>query len=317
MPEVKGRVADAFEARVREQEEAWLSPHAVRSYESRGREREEGECRLRTPFQHDRDRILHSKPFRRLKGKTQVFIDPAGDHFRTRMTHTLETTGIARGVARALRLNEDLTEAIGLGHDMGHTPFGHAGEEALDKCLSERFGTGFRHNQQSLRIAEELNLTWEVRDGILKHTGEVEPGSQEGKIVRIVDRVAYINHDIDDAIRHGILEAGDLPREEVELLGPTGSKRIDRLVHDLVESSEASGDIVQSEEIGAAMLSLRAFMFERVYLGPHTRNEHVRAGEAVRRIFDHLAERGDSPAEIVDYLSGMTDRFALEYAATV
>ena len=317
MPEVKGSVADAFEARVREQEEAWLSPHAVRSYETRGREREEGESRLRTPFQHDRDRILHSKPFRRLKGKTQVFIDPAGDHFRTRMTHTLETTGIARGVARALRLNEDLTEAIGLGHDMGHTPFGHAGEEALDKCLSERFGTGFRHNQQSLRIAEELNLTWEVRDGILKHTGEVEPGTHEGKIVRIVDRVAYINHDIDDAIRHGILEASDLPRDEVELLGPTGSKRIDRLVHDLVETSEAAGDIVQGEEIGGAMLSLRAFMFERVYLGPHTRSEHVRASEAVRRIFDHLAERGDSPAEIVDYLSGMTDRFALEYAATV
>ena len=317
MPEVKGRVADAFEARIREQEEAWLSRHAVRSYDTRGRAREEDECRLRTPFQHDRDRILHSKPFRRLKGKTQVFIDPAGDHFRTRMTHTLETTGIARGVARALRLNEDLTETIGLGHDMGHTPFGHAGEEALDKCLSERFGTGFRHNQQSLRIAEELNLTFEVRDGILKHTGEVEPESHEGKIVRIVDRVAYINHDIDDAIRHGILEAGDLPRDEVELLGPTGSRRIDRLVHDLVESSEAAGDIVQGEEIGGAMLSLRAFMFERVYLGPHTRSEHVRASEAVRRIFDHLVGRGDSPAEIVDYLSGMTDRFALEYAATV
>jgi dGTPase len=310
-------VSDTFEARIREQEEAWLSPLAVRSYDTRGRVREEDECRLRTPFQRDRDRILHSKPFRRLKGKTQVFIDPAGDHFRTRMTHTLETTGIARGVARGLRLNEDLTEAIGLGHDMGHTPFGHAGEEALDACLRERFSTGFRHNEQSLRIAEELNLTSEVRDGILKHTGEVEPQTQEGKIVRIVDRVAYINHDIDDAIRHGILEADDLPREEVELLGPTGAKRIDRLVHDLVESSEAAGDIVQSEEIGGAMLSLRAFMFERVYLGPHTRSEHTRATEAVRRIFGHLADRGDSPAQIVDYLSGMTDRFALEYAATV
>jgi dGTPase len=310
-------VSDTFEARIREQEEAWLSPLAVRSYDTRGRVREEDECRLRTPFQRDRDRILHSKPFRRLKGKTQVFIDPAGDHFRTRMTHTLETTGIARGVARGLRLNEDLTEAIGLGHDMGHTPFGHAGEEALDACLRERFSTGFRHNEQSLRIAEELNLTSEVRDGILKHTGEVEPQTQEGKIVRIVDRVAYINHDIDDAIRHGILEADDLPREEVELLGPTGAKRIDRLVHDLVESSEAAGDIVQSEEIGGAMLSLRGFMFERVYLGPHTRSEHTRATEAVRRIFGHLADRGDSPAQIVDYLSGMTDRFALEYAATV
>jgi dGTPase len=315
MPELKGRVADAFEARVREHEEAWFSPHAVRSYESRGRAREEDECLLRTPFQRDRDRILHSKAFRRLKGKTQVFIDPAGDHFRTRMTHTLETSGIARGVARALRLNEDLTEAIGLGHDMGHPPFGHAGEEALDECLRERFGTGFRHNEQSLRIAETLNLTWEVRDGILKHTGEVEPETHEGKIVRIVDRVAYINHDIDDAIRHEILGPEDLPQEEVALLGPTGSRRIDTLVHDLVETSEAAGDVVQGEEVGAAMLSLRSFMFERVYLGPHTAQEHARAGETVRRIFDHLAARGDQPTEIVDYLSGMTDRFALEYAA--
>jgi dGTPase len=317
MPELKGRVADAFEARIREQEDAWLSPQAVRSYESRGRAREEDECRVRTPFQRDRDRILHSKPFRRLKGKTQVFIDPAGDHFRTRMTHTLETTGIARGVARALRLNEDLTEAIGLGHDMGHTPFGHVGEESLDECLRERFGRGFRHNEQSLRIAESLNLTWEVRDGILKHTGEQEPETHEGKIVRIVDRVAYINHDIDDAVRHGILEPEDLSQDEVALLGPSGSKRIDTLVHDLVESSEAAGDVVQSEEVGAAMLSLRSFMFERVYLGPHTAEEHARARDTVRRIFDHLADRGDSPDEIVNYLSGMTDRFALEYAAKI
>jgi dGTPase len=315
MPEVKGRVADAFEARIREQEEAWLSPLAVRSYESRGRAREEAECRVRTPFQRDRDRILHSKPFRRLKGKTQVFIDPAGDHFRTRMTHTLETTGIARGVARALQLNEDLTEAIGLGHDMGHTPFGHVGEEALDECLHERFDRGFRHNEQSLRIAEALNLTLEVCDGILKHTGEVEPETLEGRIVRIVDRVAYINHDIDDAIRHDILSSEDLPQDEVALLGPSGSKRIDTLVHDLVESSAAAGDIVQSEEIGSAMLALRSFMFERVYLGPHTAEEHGRARETVHRIFDFLADRGDSPDEIVDYLSGMTDRFALDYAA--
>jgi len=317
MPELAGRTADAFETRVRWHEEAWLSPLAVRSYETRGRVEEEDECRLRTPFQRDRDRILHSKPFRRLKGKTQVFIDPAGDHFRTRMTHTLETTGIARGVARALRLNEDLTEAIGFGHDMGHTPFGHAGEEALDACLRERFGAGFRHNEQSLRIAEQLNLTWEVRDGILKHTGEVEPETQEGKIVRIVDRVAYINHDIDDAIRHGILDVADLPQDEIALLGPTGSKRVDTLVHDLVESSDAAGDIVQGQEVGAAMLSLRSFMFEQVYLGPKTREEHARAGETVRRIFDSLADRGDSPTEIVDYLSGMTDRFALDYAAAL
>jgi len=294
-----------------------MSTYAVRSLDTRGRELPEEPCGVRTEFQRDRDRIVHSKPFRRLKGKTQVFIDPDGDHYRTRMTHTLETTAISRVVARALQLNEDLTEAIGLGHDMGHTPFGHAGEDALDEAVRSAFGRRFRHNEQSLRIAESLNLTYEVRDGILTHTGEQEPETLEGKIVRIVDRVAYINHDIDDAIRHGILEAGDLPRDEVELLGPTGSKRIDRLVHDLVESSEAAGDIVQGEEIGGAMLSLRGFMFERVYLGPHTRSEHLRAGEAVRRIFDHLADRGDPPAEIVDYLSGMTDRFALEYAATV
>src|ERR671927_214967 len=174
MPEVAGRVADAFEARIREREEQWLSPLAVRSYDTRGRVREEDECRIRTPFQRDRDRILHSKAFRRLKGKTQVFIDPAGDHYRTRMTHTLETTAIARGVARALRLNEDLTEAVGLGHDMGHPPFGHAGEAALDECLSEHFGRSFRHNEHSIRVAEQLNLTGEVRDGILTHTGPRE-----------------------------------------------------------------------------------------------------------------------------------------------
>src|SRR5690242_9361611 len=215
MPET---VAHAFEARIREQEERWLSPLAVRSYETRGRLRPEEACGVRTPFQRDRDRIVHSKPFRRLKGKTQVFIDPAGDHFRTRMTHTLETTAISRGVARALRLNEDLVEAIGLGHDTGHTPFGHAGEDALDEALRERFGRGFRHNEQSLVIAERLNLTAEVRDGILTHTGEREPATLEGRIVRIVDRVAYINHDIDDAIRFGILAPDDLPQEEVALL---------------------------------------------------------------------------------------------------
>ena len=324
MPELAGRVADDFEARVREREEEWLSPLGVRSYETRGRAREEDPCRLRTPFQRDRDRILHSKPFRRLKGKTQVFIDPAGDHFRTRMTHTLETTAIARGVARALRLNEDLTEAIGLGHDMGHPPFGHAGEQALDECLRGRFGTGFRHNEQSLRIAESQNLTWEVRDGILKHTGEAEPETHEGKIVRIVDRVAYINHDIDDAIRFDILRPDELPHAEIELLGPRGSKRIDRLVHDLVETSEREGDIRQSEEVGAAMLSLRAFMFERVYLGEGTKAEHARAREAVTRIFEHLCEhpedlRGEGEAAelIPDYIAGMTDRYALTYAASL
>jgi dGTPase len=315
--EVAGHVAGSFAARIRALEDDALSPLAVRSYDTRGRRRPESESDVRTPFQRDRDRIVHSKPFRRLKGKTQVFIDPAGDHYRTRMTHTLETTMIARVVARGLRLNEDLVEAIGFGHDTGHTPFGHAGEEALDAALSERFGGRFRHNEQSLRIAERLNLTHEVRDGILTHTGEQEPETLEGKIVRIVDRVAYINHDIDDAIRYGILAEPDLPRDEIAILGPTGSQRIDTLVHDLIETSAREGDIAQSDEIGSAMLALRAFMFERVYLGPVTAEEHERARATVRRIFEALADRGDPPEEITEFIAGMTDRYALEYAAAL
>jgi len=317
MPETAGRVADAFAGLVREHEERWLSPLAVRSYETRGRVHKEEECRVRTPFQRDRDRIVHSKAFRRLRHKTQVFVDPEGDHFRTRLTHTLETTGIARGVARALRLNEDLVEAIGLGHDLGHPPFGHAGEHALDELLQSRGSAGFRHNEHSLRVVERLerdgqglNLTWEVRDGILKHTGDVEPETLEGKIVRIVDRVAYINHDIDDAIRAGVLAAEDLPQEEIAILGDTGSSRIDTLVHDLVESSADRGDIVQSDEVGEAMLSLRSFMFARVY---HEQDHaHVRA--TVQRIFDDLVEKkGYTLEDATDYLAGMTDRFALAY----
>jgi dGTPase len=315
MAEVAGMVAGAFEAQVREHEDRWLSPLAVRSYETRGRPRAEDDCRLRTPFQRDRDRILHSKPFRRLKGKTQVFIDPAGDHYRTRMTHTLETTAIARGVARALRLNEDLVEAIGLGHDMGHPPFGHAGEDALDQALRQHFGRRFRHNEHSLQIAESLNLTDEVRDGILTHTGERAPATLEGKIVRIVDRVAYINHDIDDAVRFGILEPSDLPQDEIALLGDSGSRRVDALVHDLVENSERVGDIAQSPEVGGAMLALRSFMFERVYLGPHARLEQERARATIRRIFDHLVTGGEEPEQIVDFIAGMTDRFALTYVS--
>jgi len=316
-PELAGRVADAFESLVRENEERWLSPLAVRSYDSRGRNLPEEECRVRTPFQRDRDRIVHSKAFRRLRLKTQVFVDPEGDHFRTRLTHTLETTGIARAVARALRLNEDLVEAIGLGHDLGHPPFGHAGEQALDELLRERGGRGFRHNEHSLRVVERLeregrglNLTWEVRDGILKHTGDDDPETLEGKIVRIVDRVAYINHDIDDAIRADLLAQGDLPEHEIALLGVTGSRRIDTLVHDLVESSARAGDIVQSEEIGEAMLALRQFMFDRVYL----RQEHAHIRATVRRIFEDLVdERGFDLEDATDYLAGMTDRFALAY----
>jgi dGTPase len=302
-----------FEERIAALEED-LSPFAVRSLRTRGRERPEEPCAVRTEFQRDRDRIVHSKPFRRLKGKTQVFIDPAGDHVRTRMTHTLETTAISRVVARALRLNEDLVEAIGLGHDMGHTPFGHAGEDALDDVLRERFDRRFRHNEQSFRIARSLNLTYEVCDGILTHTGEREPESLEGKIVRLVDRVADINHDIDDAVRYGLLAEDDLPREEIAVLGDTGSERIDRLVHDIVDSSEGVDDVRQSAEVGEAMLSLRAFMFDRVYLGPQAAPEHARAHEVVRRIFEHLIERGDAIDEAVDYIAGMTDRFALAYA---
>jgi dGTPase len=332
MPELAGKVADAFETRTREREEAWLSPLAVRSYETRGRARPERECRLRTPFQRDRDRIVHSKSFRRLKHKTQVFIDPAGDHYRTRLTHTLETTGISRGVARALALNEDLVEAIGLGHDLGHPAFGHAGEEALDDLVRGRFGRRFRHNEHSLRVVDVverdgrgLNLTGEVRDGILKHTGPVEPDTLEGRIVRLVDRVAYINHDIDDALRAGVLSVSELPRDEIELLGETGPARIDTLVHDLVETSEREGDIRQSEDIGAAMASLRSFMFERVYLGPHTKEEHARARGVMETIFEHVvahpgelpAGDGDLAVRVADYLAGMTDRFALAYARSL
>jgi dGTPase len=320
---------DDFEARVRAAEELSLSPLAVRSYETKGRDVVEEPCGVRTPFQRDRDRLVHSKPFRRLKGKTQVFIDPEGDHYRTRMTHTLETTATSRVVARALRLNEDLVEAIGLGHDTGHTPFGHAGEQALDTALRERFDRRFRHNEQSHRIAQALNLTKEVSDGILKHTGPVEPATLEGKIVRLVDRVAYINHDIDDALRYGLLRESGLPRAEIALLGPTGPERIDKLVHDIVETSEREGDIGQTPEIGEAMLSLRSFMFERVYLGPHVEPEHRRARQTVEAIFDALVAEPDRlppasvlggddlAARITDYIAGMTDRFALTYAAAL
>ena len=330
MPETAGRVADAFAWLVREHEERWLSPLAVRSYESRGRNLPEDECRLRTPFQRDRDRIVHSKAFRRLRHKTQVFVDPEGDHFRTRLTHTLETSGIARGVARALRLNEDLTEAIGLGHDLGHPPFGHMGEEALDRAVTERAGRRFRHNENSLRVVDQLerdgqglNLTEQVRDGILNHTGPTHPATLEGRVLRLVDRVAYINHDIDDALRAGIIDEADLPVEEIAILGDTGSARIDTLVQDIVDRSREAGDIAQSEEVGGAMLRLRKFMFSRVYLGPEARGEHARVERTVRGLFDYFAENpaelpggngtgGDDEIQrVVDYLAGMTDRYCI------
>src|SRR5689334_5760709 len=260
----------SFEDRISAWEEAFLAPEAARSYPAR-RAMEEPDSPLRTPFQRDRDRIVHSKAFRRLKHKTQVFVAPEGDHYRTRLTHTLEACFISRTVARALGLNEDLTEAVGLGHDLGHPPFGHIGEEVLDEALQEH-GRRFKHNEHSLRVVEVLtrdgrglNLTEQVRDGILRHTGPEKPATLEGRVVRVVDRVAYINHDIDDAVRAGIISDADLPAEEIELLGETGARRIDRLVQDMVERSREQGGIAQSDEVGGAMLRLRKFMFERVY----------------------------------------------------
>ena len=308
--------------RVEAWEEAVLSPLACRSYPARRAVAEE-DSPVRTPFQRDRDRIVHSKAFRRLKHKTQVFIAPEGDHYRTRLTHTLETCGIARTVARALALNEDLTEAIGLGHDLGHPPFGHIGEAVLDRCLQERFGERFFHNHHSLRVVdrlERLNLTEQVRDGILRHRGGPErPATLEGRIVRLVDRIAYINHDIDDALRAGVISGSDLPTEEIETLGPTGSQRIDTLVRDLVENSASAGDIVQGEEVGAAMNRLRTFMFECVYLGPVAQDQLPRIERMLKALFDHYVEHPPPPLtegateseRITDYLAGMTDRYAV------
>ncbi|UJA20253.1 deoxyguanosinetriphosphate triphosphohydrolase [Thermoleophilia bacterium SCSIO 60948] len=311
-----------LEERVRAIEEGFLWAPAARSYPAR-RAVPEPDSPVRTPFARDRDRIVHSKAFRRLKHKTQVFIAPEGDHYRTRLTHTLETSAVARTVARALGLNEDLTEAIGLGHDLGHPPFGHIGETALDEAVRDHGGEGFRHNRHSLRVVDHLerdgaglNLTEQVRDGILRHTGEETPATLEGRVVRLVDRVAYINHDIDDAVRAGVISVGDLPVAEIELLGHTGSRRIDTLVRDIVEHSAAAGDIGQSEQVGGAMLRLREFMFERVYLGSAARGELERVTGSLRRLFDELLERpvdggtGDLQAT-VDYVAGMTDRFAL------
>ena len=327
-PHPGGPVADRFAARIQAREAADLSPLATPSYPAT-RQRPESDCGLRTPFQRDRDRIVHSKAFRRLKHKTQVFVQPQGDHYRTRLSHTLEVTQVSRTVARGLALNEDLVEAIGLGHDLGHPPFGHIGEEALDNCLTERFGTSFWHNEHSVRVVDVLerdgqglNLTEPVRDGIRGHSGRAAaPATLEGRIVRLVDRIAYINHDIDDAVRAGVISPEDLPADPIAILGDTGSGRIDALVHDLVENSATAGDIVQGEEIGGAMAALRAFMFERVYLGPEATREHAKIDLVIRTLFDHLCRfpeeipasipEGEVARRVTDYLAGMTDRFCI------
>ena len=316
-------VESGFAVRVMAAEDDLWAP-ASRSYPAY-RSVAEPDCSLRTPFQRDRDRIVHCKSFRRLKHKTQVFVAPEGDHFRTRLTHTLEVTQISRTVARALRLNEDLTEAIGLGHDVGHPAFGHIGEDVLDRHSNERFGAPFRHFEHSLRVVdvlEPLNLCEEVRDGILRHSSRAEmPSTLEGRIVRIVDRIAYINHDIDDALRAGVIGPEDLPHEEIGVLGDTGSDRIDRLVHDLVEHSATAGDIVQGPEVGPAMMRLRQFMFDHVYLGPTARQEHAKIERVMGGLFDWFcAHPEDLPPgvdgaslgeRVVDHLAGMTDRFAI------
>ena len=324
-----GTVSAGFAARRQAWEDEFLSPLAARSYPA-VRERPEPGCSLRTPFQRDRDRIVHCKSFRRLKHKTQVFVAPEGDHFRTRLTHTLEVTQISRTVARALDLNEDLTEAIGLGHDLGHPPFGHIGEAALDDCLRGRFGRGFKHFEHSLRVVERLerdgeglNLTADVRDGILCHSSRApEPRTLEGRIVRLVDRVAYLNHDVDDALRAGVLVESDLPRDAIDVLGPDGSARVDRLVHDLVEHSAGAGDIVQGAEVGEAMAELRRFMFDHVYLAPAARREAAKVERVIQTLFaeyvDHpgrLPDGGgladaDHAQRVTDYVAGMTDRYA-------
>jgi dGTPase len=325
-----GAVAGAFAARRQAWEAEHLSPRAARSWPAR-RRFPEPDCGVRSPLQRDRDRIVHSKAFRRLKHKTQVFVAPEGDHYRTRLTHTLEVTQIARTVARALALNEDLAEAIGLGHDLGHAPFGHIGEAVLDSCLQERYGRGFRHFEHSLRVVDVLeregaglNLCDDVRDGILCHSGRAPlPRTLEGRIVRLVDRVAYINHDIDDAVRAGVLREGDLPREPISVLGDTGSRRIDALVHDLVEHSARAGDIVQGAQVGGAMDELRTFMFERVYLAETARREHAKIERILRTLFSFYAEAperlpdgggrpgADVPQRVTDYLAGMTDRYCI------
>lgn len=312
-------------------EDQTLGRFATRSANSKGRERQEEACDIRTDFQRDRDRIIHCKAFRRMKHKTQVFISPEGDHYRTRLTHTLEVAQIARSIARALRLNEDLTEAIALGHDLGHTPFGHAGERKLDELCKDR--GGFSHNEQSLRVVDRLekdgaglNLTWEVRDGILHHRTSGTPATLEGKIVQLSDKIAYTNHDIDDAIRAGMLRAEDIPLEFVSVIGNTSSKRINAMIRDTICHSEGICDIRMSEQMREALQGLRAFMFRNVYHSEIALREHKKAEKIVEDLFAYymmhpsemegeflrLMEEGESVEKTVtDYIACMTDRFAV------
>ncbi len=292
--------------------------------ESRGRLRPENSDGVRNEFQRDRDRIIHTKAFRRLMHKTQVFIAPYGDHFRTRLTHTLEMMQISRTIARSLGLNEDLTEAIAFGHDLGHTPFGHTGEEALAKTLTDH-GRTFLHNEHSLRVVdvlekegEGLNLTLEVRDGILNHTGKGYPSTREGEIVRTADRIAYVNHDVDDALRAGVIRQEELPKDSIAVLGEQTSGRIDTLVRDMISTSEKRGEIALSDAVYESLMELRTWLFKNVYRNPDSRR-NVRAAEVITRLFyyylEHPTERGksdpDAVTETVDYVAGMTDRYAL------
>ncbi len=303
-----------------------LGPRAARAADA-VRVRPEAPCPMRTAFQRDRDRILHTTSFRRLKHKTQVFVAPAGDHYRTRLTHTLEVSAVSRTAARALGLNEDLVEAIAMGHDLGHAPFGHSGEAALDALLTERHGRRFEHNVQSLRVVEVLehggeglNLTDAVRDGILHHTGPGLPATLEGQVVRLMDRIAYVNHDIEDALRAGVITDADLPRGEVAILGSSTSERLTTLVADVVSNSAEGDRIRQSPEIGTAFLRLRKFMFQEVYLAPPASDEADRARGVVQALFrwylDHprflpASAEPDPVRRVTDFVAGMTDRYAL------
>ena len=311
---------------IEKNEEKCLSPYAVLSKNTKGRQKDITPCEMRTEFQRDRDRIIHAKSFRRLKHKTQVFLAPAGDHYRTRLTHTMEVSQIARTIARSLQLNEDLTEAIALGHDLGHTPFGHTGERVLDEICS----FGFNHCKQSLRVVDclengvGLNLTYEVRDGIVNHAGDNEAKTLEGKIIKLADRIAYINHDIDDALRGGIIKETDIPKDCLDALGKSHGVRISTLIQDIVYASFGKNEITMTKNIADAMNELRTFMFETVYVDSEAKKEDEKAQMIVRMLFEtfmekpHLMgideeniEKVGKEQSVCDYIAGMTDNFAI------